>query len=493
MLPALDGPIPRGRVITYLREVAGFAGLNVNAEMVRLSQPGRVNPDLLELTAELGGESSEPVRCGLGVEDFLAKGLAPRTAQLYLRVADRVARLLAERGTDLTACTPANVAAVAQRFPSRSSRVQLRGALARAWEALGRQDPPPLKAVRLPPQPRRRSMALDHDIAARLEAAASELIGAGDRRGLAVLFGLYSGLRRLEIARARWDRVDLDHRETRLAVRARQRRPRSVRADPPGARRSPDPLRAALRGMDLRRTHHRPRQPHHRVELGPSRLRRRRPGPGPHPPAAPHPHHRSQRRHRATTRRAGDRPPQPPRDHRRLHPSPPLEDDRGHLPSQLRQDLPGGAEPDRADTVDGFSYRCLVEALEAEDAPAWIDLGVTLAAAGWRPKLVHDGIGPSLWWAHPTHDELTATASIDHRDSPAATASTASTATKATTGTSRTPPSWPPPAPPSPPASPSPGAPGMGRGSNSPSSSSCEASGPTVPADPTAHPPGCTS
>ena len=73
------------------------------------------------------------------------------------------------------------------------------------------------------------------------------------------------------------------------------------------------------------------------------------------------------------------------------------------------------ASPDPAGTVPGVSYRVLVEALEAEDAPAWLALGVALAAAGWRYRFEHDGLGPILAWSHPERPDLVAAADVAER------------------------------------------------------------------------------
>jgi integrase/recombinase XerD len=139
------------------------------------------------------------------IEDFLGLGLAPRTAYLYARMVDRAVPLLAERGTDLAACSAVDLAAICDRFPkSHSQRQMLRSALVAAWEILERPDPP-VRALRVPPRPRGRCRALSEDGARQLERAAWAL--QDERCGLAVLIGLYSGLRRAEIARVRWDDV----------------------------------------------------------------------------------------------------------------------------------------------------------------------------------------------------------------------------------------------------------------------------------------------
>lgn len=145
-----------------------------------------------------------------GLDDFLGLGLSPKTAYTYARAVTRVAEMLAERGTDLDECRAVDVAWVAQRWQaSHSARCQLRAALAKTWEITGRPEPPALRAVRVPPKPRTRCRALSDETAATLEAAAWE---RKDLPGLAVLCGLYAGLRRAEIAALGW--ADLSDGDT---------------------------------------------------------------------------------------------------------------------------------------------------------------------------------------------------------------------------------------------------------------------------------------
>ena len=141
------------------------------------------------------------------IDDFLAVGLSPRTAYLYARMASRVGELLAARDTDLATCKAADIAAVAESLGvSYSLRNRLRSTLVKCWEILDRYDGP-VRAVRIPPKPRARCKALEEDQAVALERAAW---ARDDQPGLAVLLGLYAGLRRAEIARLRWEHITLD-------------------------------------------------------------------------------------------------------------------------------------------------------------------------------------------------------------------------------------------------------------------------------------------
>lgn len=140
-----------------------------------------------------------------GFEDFLGLGLAPRTAYIYARMVDRVVPLLEARGTDLGRCGAVDMVAVAENFTkSYSQREILRAAMVAAWEVIERDDAP-VRALRVPPRPRGRCRALSEDGARQLEAKAWEL--QDEPCGLATLIGLYSGMRRAEIARLRWEDI----------------------------------------------------------------------------------------------------------------------------------------------------------------------------------------------------------------------------------------------------------------------------------------------
>ena len=142
-----------------------------------------------------------------GVDTFMATGRAPRTAYLYARMATRLEELLADRGTDLAGCSAADLATVAELVgASYSIRNRLRSTVLACWEILDRLDGP-VKAIRIPPKPRARCRALTPEQATRLEQAAW---ARGDDPGLAVLLGLYAGLRRAEIAGLRWEHVTCD-------------------------------------------------------------------------------------------------------------------------------------------------------------------------------------------------------------------------------------------------------------------------------------------
>lgn len=132
------------------------------------------------------------------------RGLAPATARRYAVLIERVERHLRRAGTSLAACDAEQVRRAVEdaRVPSSSSsRDQVRSALAHYWAESGRHDGPTW-AIRPVRARARRCRALPEGAARRLAAHAA---ARDDRPGLAVTLGIYTGLRRAEIAQARWE------------------------------------------------------------------------------------------------------------------------------------------------------------------------------------------------------------------------------------------------------------------------------------------------
>jgi len=133
---------------------------------------------------------------------LLALGLAPRTATLYALAIGAAQRWCDAEGLDLETLPAARVVEYADTKPlTHSSRLLVRCALRYYWELVGR-DHPPLRAIRVPPEPEPMCKAQETDDARILAKAAR---ARGDRPGFAVLLGMYAGLRRAEIAGTRWD------------------------------------------------------------------------------------------------------------------------------------------------------------------------------------------------------------------------------------------------------------------------------------------------
>lgn len=140
-------------------------------------------------------------------EHLLAEGLSTRTVATYLATLHRAEELAGARGWDLLELSALEARALSDSWPpGRSSRAHLRSALIRAWDAAGRHDGP-ARALRVPRKPEGRCRALSERDAAVLAAAAR---ARGDRKGLAVLLGLYGALRRAEIAGTRWEHLSAD-------------------------------------------------------------------------------------------------------------------------------------------------------------------------------------------------------------------------------------------------------------------------------------------
>lgn len=132
---------------------------------------------------------------------LLALGLAPKTARLYARTILTAERWCATQDQDLATLAPELVVELVATKPlTHSSRTILRASLRHYWEHVGRADPP-LKAIRVPPAPRHVCRAQEEDDARILAKAAR---ARGDRKGLAVILGLYQAMRREEIATMAW-------------------------------------------------------------------------------------------------------------------------------------------------------------------------------------------------------------------------------------------------------------------------------------------------
>jgi Site-specific recombinase XerD len=139
--------------------------------------------------------------------ELIARGLGARTVRSYCQAVWNADRWFEERGWALARALPEQIAAYADTKPlTHASRLGLKCALRHYWE-ICRHPRPPLGAIRVPPEPQGVSKALDDEPAHRLAAAAR---ARGDRPGLAVVIGLYAGLRREELAALPWSAFDVD-------------------------------------------------------------------------------------------------------------------------------------------------------------------------------------------------------------------------------------------------------------------------------------------
>jgi integrase len=138
-------------------------------------------------------------------EAWTAEGLSEKTIHAYLLVFRRVDAWAAPRGLGVLSLTASQVRELAESWPrTRASRSQLRITLARVWMAAANRTSEAAQAVPVPTKPRYRCRALSEPSAALLAAQAAVDEGPA---GLAVLLGLYAGLRREEIAGLRWEQI----------------------------------------------------------------------------------------------------------------------------------------------------------------------------------------------------------------------------------------------------------------------------------------------
>jgi integrase/recombinase XerD len=137
-------------------------------------------------------------------EYLVGVGLAGNTVRSYTSRINVAQRLLKTMGAELATANAFQLAAVAAHTPNdHTYRAQLRAAL-KYWYVWQDRMDAPLRAVRVPPQPRMVCRALEPDQARLLVKVAT----GWWPEGTAVLMGLYLALRREEIAKAEWSRFD---------------------------------------------------------------------------------------------------------------------------------------------------------------------------------------------------------------------------------------------------------------------------------------------
>ena len=130
----------------------------------------------------------------------LARGLSMKTAVVYATAL----RPMLDAYDSIDELSATEIMKYSERVRSSNSmRSSLRSALKNYYEMIGRADSP-YRAVPVPRRARMVCRALDESEAARLVHEARR---RGDREGLAVLLGLFCGLRRAEIASLCWGDV----------------------------------------------------------------------------------------------------------------------------------------------------------------------------------------------------------------------------------------------------------------------------------------------
>ncbi|KAA3641917.1 MAG: hypothetical protein DWP92_00250 [Armatimonadetes bacterium] len=140
------------------------------------------------------------------IEYLYALGLSEQTVRVYVRCVERFIAWCVDEQEPAGAASALVLAQYAQSIPqTASSRRQHRVALRHWFDAAGRPDAP-VSAIRVPPKKRYVSRALEPEEATRLV----EVSRGWWPDGTAMLLGLYLGLRRAEIAGARWDRFTTD-------------------------------------------------------------------------------------------------------------------------------------------------------------------------------------------------------------------------------------------------------------------------------------------
>lgn len=139
---------------------------------------------------------------------LMSRGLADRTVAEYRKYARRWCRWCELAGSDpVRGLQPAHLRAWGRTLPpGRESRINARSAMGHLLRMLD-DDPDLAYSMPVPPRPETECKALSTEDADRVHEAA---IMVGGREGLAVLLGLYTSARRVEIARWRWSFIDWD-------------------------------------------------------------------------------------------------------------------------------------------------------------------------------------------------------------------------------------------------------------------------------------------
>ncbi|HSH44780.1 MAG TPA: site-specific integrase [Longimicrobiales bacterium] len=173
----------------------------------------------LTLSGHINEAQEEPVRWEARYRDYLlGEGLAHKTVTEYVRKMQRAEDWAVANGTHPTSMSASHVKELAELWPNTlASRGQLRGALKHYWEMLGRSQAP-YKAVLLPKEEDPPPEPLEPDEYRLLIKTSKDWYPDG----LAVLVGLFLGLRRGAIAPMRWDAFDRDFEWVRFQTKGRK-------------------------------------------------------------------------------------------------------------------------------------------------------------------------------------------------------------------------------------------------------------------------------
>ncbi|HLF44102.1 MAG TPA: tyrosine-type recombinase/integrase [Acidimicrobiia bacterium] len=138
----------------------------------------------------------------LYTEYLFGLGLAPGTVRMYRSMMQRARDWADIEGVDLTDPRPSDLVALRGEFVESAATLrQVRCALVHYWDMM-EVTQPPVKALRVPRKPTPHWRGLEVDVATVLAHEALNW----HPEGTAVLIGLFTGLRRAEIASMRWDR-----------------------------------------------------------------------------------------------------------------------------------------------------------------------------------------------------------------------------------------------------------------------------------------------
>lgn len=158
-------------------------------------------------------------------EWLVERGLDDKTVRIYRQKLQTVLRLVDHYGWNVNDLTAVQVRTIAQAFPNTpSTRRQLRTALKHWWDL---HDVPHREtAIQVPRAPRGQYRGLEDDEARMLAKAA---VGWWPD-GTATLTALYTGARRFEVAKLRWQDFDRDMRW--VTIHGKHNRIRSVPVHP---------------------------------------------------------------------------------------------------------------------------------------------------------------------------------------------------------------------------------------------------------------------